>query len=110
MGLINCFVPQRWYTKDRLLCRGGGEDLPHTQGLALWLSWPVATLVASSISSVSMKCWPARASFLNSRHRTSCKFSQAAAFGMKTCSTRGWASNHCRIGGLLWLARLSVIK
>src|SRR2546423_2233068 len=48
------------------------------------------------------KVWPANASLLNSRHHASCRFSQHAPTGMKTCSTRGRCfSSHSRIGGLL---------
>jgi hypothetical protein len=93
-GTPSCFVPQIRYTKVRLRCLGGLGGRPHTQGLARWLSCFVATFVASSISEASAKLCPARASRRNSRHHASCRLSQAAPFGTKTCTTRGWASNH----------------
>jgi hypothetical protein len=70
----------------------------------------VAILVANSISEASAKLCPAKASLLNSRHHASWRLSQHAPTGMKTCFTRGCFSSHRRIGGLLWLERLSVMR
>ena len=70
----------------------------------------MATLVANPISPASAKLCPAKASRLNSRHHASWRFSQHAPTGMKTCSSRGCLSSHSRIGGLLWLERLSVMR
>ena len=63
---------------------------PHTHGFALRLSCRAATRAALSISSPFAKVWPPNASRLNGRHHaSSCRFSQHAPTGMKTCSTRG---------------------
>ena len=94
----------------RLRCLGGLGGRPHTQGLARWLSCLVATLVADSISSASAKLSPAKASRRNSLHHASCKLSQHAPTGIKTCFTLGCFSSHSLMGGLLWLERLSVIR
>src|SRR5215218_10520231 len=105
-----CSVPQIRYTKVRLRRLGGFGGRPHTQGLARWLSWLVATLVPSSISPASAELCPAKASRRNTLHHPSCRLSQHAPTGMKTCFTLGWFSSHSLTGGLLWLERLSVIK
>src|SRR5215204_2981132 len=107
---LECYVPQRRYTKVRLRCLGGLGGRPHIQGFARWLSCLVATLVADSISPASAKLCPAKASRQNSLHHPSCRLSQHAPTGMKTCSTLGWFSSHSLMGGLLWLERLSVIR
>ncbi len=70
----------------------------------------MAILVANSISEASAKLCPAKACRLNTRHHASWRLSQHAPTGMKTCFTRGCFSSHCRIGGLLWLERLSVMR
>jgi hypothetical protein len=58
----------------------------------------------------SAKLCPAKASRRNTRHHASCRLSQQAPTGMKTCLTLGWFSSHSLMGGLLWLEILWVIK